>query len=95
MRKRITKLRSEIVDILRESDVKKASIFGSFARGTEKKNSDVDLLIEFKGNKSLLDLSRLKLSLEDRTKQKFDVLTYKSINPKLKKQILKDEVKIL
>ena len=83
------------VPILKRNDVIAAGVFGSFARGEQKKSSDIDFLIKFKGRKSLLDLSGLKIELEERLGTHVDVLTYKSIHPLLKKQILKDEVKIL
>jgi predicted nucleotidyltransferase len=43
--------------------VKKAAFFGSIVRGESTENSDIDLVIEFEGKKSLLDLAGLKLEL--------------------------------
>jgi len=43
----------------------------------------------------LLNLVHLKFELEDRFDKKVDLLTYKSINHLLKKNILNEEVKIL
>ena len=56
---------------------------------------DIDILREFKGTKSLIDLARLKIELEDVLKCKVDVLTYNSLHPLLKSQILEEQVKIL
>lgn len=81
--------------ILKKNGVIKAGIFGSYARGEQKKGSDVDMLIKFKGRKSLLDLVGLQIELEEKLNRKVDVVTYKSIHPLLKKDILNDEVKIL
>jgi hypothetical protein len=89
----IKEIKKKIVPFLKKNSVKKAGIFGSFARGEEKKNSDVDILIEFNG--SLLDLSGLKIELEEILGRKVDIVSYKYIHPKLKKQILKEEIKIL
>ncbi len=58
--------------------------FGSVARGEAGEDSDVDLVVEFEGRKSLLDLIGLKLDLEDNFHRKFDVLTYDSLHPLLK-----------
>jgi len=88
-------IKNIIIDTLKKSDVKKASIFGSVARGESNKKSDVDLLIEFKGKKSLLDLVRLKMKLEELLGRKVDILTYKSINPLIKKRILNEQKVIL
>ena len=81
--------------ILKKNDVVKAGIFGSYARGEAKKRSDVDMLIKFKGRKSLLDLVGLEQELEKILKKKVDLLTYNSLHPLLKKQILQEEVRIL
>ena len=91
----LTGLKSKILDILKKHNVIRAGIFGSFARGEQKKNSDIDILIEFEGKKSLFDLVELKLELEDRLNKKVDIITYKAINSLLKKIILNEEVKIL
>lgn len=80
--------------ILKKNDVVQAGIFGSYARGEARKSSDVDFLIKFRGEKSLLDIVRLKCALEEKLDKKVDVLTYKSIHPLLKDNILSEEVRI-
>ncbi|MFH1233834.1 MAG: nucleotidyltransferase family protein [Patescibacteria group bacterium] len=94
MTQKITKIKGKILPILKKNNVVRASIFGSFARGENKKGSDIDILVELKKNKSLLDLIHLKNELEDLLKQKVDLLTYNGINPRLEKYIYKDEIKI-
>lgn len=84
-----------IVPILIENDVDKAGIFGSFARNEAKEDSDIDILVKFKSRKSLFDLARLELELERESKRKIEVITYDSIDPLIKEQILKEEIKIL
>lgn len=91
----IERIKKIIIPILKRNDIVKAGIFGSYARREAKKKSDLDILIRFKGKKSLLDLVHVKHELEDHLKKTVDILTYKSINPLLKKNILKEEVKIL
>lgn len=94
--KKIATIKKQVIPILKKNDVVKAGIFGSVARGEDKKKSDVDILIKFKGeNKSLIDLVRLKYELEEKLKRKVDILTYRSINHLIKDQILKEEVRIL
>ena len=84
-------IKKKILPILKRRDVVKAAVFGSVAREETKKRSDVDLLVKFKGSKSLMDLAGLKIELEDRLDRKVDLLTYNSIHPPLKKYILKDQ----
>ena len=91
----IEKFKEKILKKLEEHDVKRASLFGSIVREEMTDESDIDLLIEFKGTKSLLDLARLKIELEDVLKCKVDVLTYNSLHPLLKNLILAEQVEIL
>lgn len=86
---------AKIKPILIKSDVTKAGLFGSVARGEQTENSDVDVLVEFPPNKSLLDLIGLKQDLEAVLHKKVDVVTYRSLHHLLKDRILKDEVAIL
>lgn len=88
-------VREKIIGILHRSDVKKASFFGSIVRGEMTEESDVDLLVEFEGKKSLLDIAHLKNELEDAISRRVDVLTYKSLHPMLKDRILAEQVQIL
>jgi len=81
--------------ILRRNGVVQAGLFGSVARGEAGRTSDVDFVIRFAGRKSLLDLVKLKLDLEDRLKRRVDILTYRSIHPLLRDRILGECVKVL
>lgn len=89
----IKQLKPKIIKILKKYGIKKAGIFGSYATGEQKKNSDVDILIEF--NDSLLTLIGIEIELKKTLKKRVDLLTYKGINPLLKNIILKEEVRII
>lgn len=92
----LSSIKKKAVPILKRHSVKRASIFGSFAKGTEKSRSDVDFLIEYKGReKSLLDLVDLKLDLEKILNRKVDIITYQSIYWAMRDQILAEQVVIL
>lgn len=90
----ISTIKKRIESTLKSNDVRRAAIFGSFATGTAKKTSDVDILVEFSKPKGLGFIT-LKLALEEKLKRKVDLHTYASINPHLKKIVLKEAVKIL
>lgn len=89
------KINENVLLILRKHRIKRASFFGSYARGESKRDSDIDILVEFIGSKSLLDLSALKIELEKTLGRKVDVLTYNSLHPLLKERILEEQVRIL
>jgi predicted nucleotidyltransferase len=95
MDEQIIEIREKILYALKQNDVKRASLFGSVVRGELTDESDIDVLVEFKGKKSLLDLVGLKLELEEMLKRKVDVLTYNSLHPLLKDRILREQEVIL
>ncbi|MBK5190486.1 MAG: nucleotidyltransferase family protein [Methanosarcinales archaeon] len=91
----LEELKKTLIDVLRKHDVKKAALFGSIVRGEATEESDIDLLVEFEGRKSLLDLAGLKLDLQEIVRRNVDVLTYKSLHPLLKERILREQEVIL
>jgi predicted nucleotidyltransferase len=95
MRIHIEEIRKKILPVLQRYDVMRAAIFGSFVRGENREGSDIDILVEFRGEKSLLDLAGLKIALEELLKMEVDVLTYNSLHPLLKERILNEQEVIL
>lgn len=89
-------IKENALPVLRRHKVKRAAIFGSVARGTATLDSDVDFLIEYADRrKTLFDLVDLKSALEEALARRVDVLTYRSINAKLRERILAEQVPIL
>ncbi len=71
--------------------VKKIGLFGSYAKGTETKQSDIDFYVIFK-EKTIDNITGLWLYLEKIFDKKIDLLTY---HPKMRKGLKKqieDEV---
>ncbi|HLB52473.1 MAG TPA: nucleotidyltransferase family protein [Chlamydiales bacterium] len=89
-------IKKKVLPILKKHTVKKAAIFGSFARGESKAKSDIDIVIQYKSKtKSLFDLIDLKSDLEETLGRKVDIITYNSIYWRLREQILAEQVVIL
>ncbi len=65
--------------IFEQEPVSKAYLFGSFARGEQTENSDIDILIEFSegSKKSLFIISRIQAKLEDSFNRKVDLVPSK------------------
>lgn len=91
MKYNLIQVKKKAIPILRKSGVIRSAVFGSVARGTERKNSDIDFLVEFKKGKSLLDLIHLKYELEKVFRRKADVVTYNAIHPLLRESILNEQ----
>jgi len=90
----IEKIKPKIIRVLKKNKVKKAGIFGSFARGKQKKNSDIDILVQ-PPKEIGLGFARIQSELEKTLKRKVDLVSYNGISPYLKKRILKQEVRII
>ena len=84
----LEKLRPIVLRVTQEYGVSNVRIFGSFARGQQRKTSDIDLLVDLPDDMSLLDLSGLKIDLEDALQRKVDVVPARSIKPALRATIL-------
>lgn len=87
----IATIREKAIPILRKHGVATAALFGSWVRGEQNEESDVDILVEFEEEKSLLDLVGLEIELAEILNKKVDVLTYDSIHPRLKNYILSEQ----
>src|SRR5574341_1197590 len=80
-------------DELRERfRVKEIGIFGSCIRGEQKKQSDIDVLVEFEEPVSLLGVVRLENFLTDLVGIKVDLVPKRDVRPELKERIYKEVV---
>jgi predicted nucleotidyltransferase len=92
MTKELRDLRARMEPTLRAYGVTRASVFGSWARGEAGVASDVDVLVQFEEGRSLLDLVGLEQDLSDELGMKADVVTFASVHPLLRDQVLRDQV---
>ena len=91
----IEEMKNKIIPVLKEYRVIRAGIFGSYARGEQKKNSDVDILVKTGDEMGLLEFIGLKLMLQRVVKRKVDLVEYETIRKELRENILNDEIRIL
>lgn len=90
MNQEIEQIKNKIIPLLKEGDVDFAGVFGSFARGDANEKSDIDLLIRFGRQKSLLDLVHLENILSDTLRRKVDLVTEGALSPYIKKYVFGD-----
>ena len=86
----VQEISKKIAPILQRNDVTFAGIFGSRARGEERADSDVDLLVRFNKQKGLFELSGLERDLSEKLNLKVDLVTEGALPPLLKTEVLKD-----
>ena len=69
--------------------VKRIGIFGSYARDEQKKESDVDIIVEFTSPVGFKFIE-LKLYLEEILDKKVDLVTPNALKPQIKESVLKE-----
>ncbi len=84
MKKELSK---RIVSFLSEHGAEKILLFGSYATGKQKTGSDIDLLVRFEEDKSLLELVRIERQLSNKVGKRIDLLTEKSLSPYIARKI--------
>jgi len=89
---RSKEIEKKLAEICQKNGIVFMAIFGSFARGEQKKKSDIDIAIEFeKGSqKSLLDLVRIENELRKVFKRKVDLGIFSSLNPYIIEYVKKE-----
>lgn len=83
-------------ELRRDFGVKQIGVFGSYVRGEQKKQSDIDLLVEFEepSNLTLLDFIRLENSLSEMLGVKVDLVEKQTLKPRIGKHILEEVVNV-
>ncbi|MFH1711157.1 MAG: nucleotidyltransferase family protein [Nanoarchaeota archaeon] len=90
----LDKIIPKIKEILKSNRVKKAGIFGSYATGEQKKDSDIDILVE--PPKGIgFGFVGIQFELENKLKIKVDLVSYNGLSPYLRSRILNQEVRII
>ena len=95
MVEKINKIKLQIIKILKKHKATRAGIFGSYVRGEQKKNSDIDILVELNKELDLIDFIQIKNELEEKLDKKVDLIEYETIRKELREKILKEEVQII
>lgn len=90
----IEQLRQVISPIAQKYDAKQVYLFGSFARGEAKLDSDVDLRLEMGRTLGLFALSGFAIDLESALGRKVDLLTTGGLDATFLESIRPEEVLI-
>ncbi len=81
-------------DFFDRFNLEKLGLFGSFGRGEEREDSDIDIIIELKKDTDNVYIKKqaLKNELESYFKRKVDIAREKYLKPLAKKSILRDVI---
>ncbi len=91
----IDEIKQKAVPLLIEAGIKKSALFGSYVRGDQRENSDIDFLVEYPANMDLFAIGELKTHLEEELGKSVDLVGYSSVKNDLKKYILSEQLQIL
>lgn len=83
-------IRKHKQEIAREFSVKKIGVFGSYLRGEETADSDIDILVEFGKPIDLFRFLDLEERLSELSGRKVDLVSQKALKPYIGKEILKE-----
>ncbi len=84
--------REEILRITTKHGARNVRVFGSVAKGEARPDSDVDFLVEMEAGRSLFDLARLTVDLEDLLRCEVDLVEQKALHWYVRERILEEAV---
>jgi uncharacterized protein len=89
-----TTLRQHLPQVQQQYRIRQLGIFGSFVRGEQTENSDIDLLVEFDPNArfGLLTFCQLENDLSELLKRKVDLVMKDGLKPRLGERILQEVI---
>ena len=88
----INEIQKAVVPIAHLYGVKRLYLFGSYAKGTANKRSDVDLLVEKGEPMSLLKLSGMRQMVQEALNIPVDLVTTAGIGEDFRKEIEETEI---
>lgn len=89
-------LRQHLPQMQQKYRVRHLGIFGSFVRGEQTENSDIDVLVEFDPNArfGLLTFCELENDLSELLKRKVDLVMKDGLKPRIGERILREVIYI-
>lgn len=95
MKTDLEEIKKRVLPVLKEAGVTRSSIFGSYVLGEARKNSDIDILVDFPKGKGLLEFVGLQQKLESVLGKKVDLGEYSTLKPRIKDRVLSQQVRII
>lgn len=92
---KLEEIKAKAIPVLKEAGILRSALFGSYVRGEETNQSDIDFLVDYPLGMSLFDVVELKDKLENALGKRVDLVGYKTIKPRIKDIILSEQIQIL
>ena len=81
---------AKIIPTLEQNGAEYAGVFGSFARGTENAESDVDVLVRFRSPQGFFKLASMKDEFSSLLGRTVDLVTEGGLSPYIKEEVMND-----
>jgi uncharacterized protein len=80
----------KIIPLLQEYGIEYAGIFGSYARGDQREDSDVDILVRLGKRMSLPMFIRLEKEIAKTLGRKVDLVSDRGLRPRMRSRVMQD-----
>jgi predicted nucleotidyltransferase len=90
----LTILRQQKPFLVERYGVESLEVFGSYVRGEQKSSSDLDVLVTFREDPSLLTFIRMENDLSDALGVKVDLVMKNALKPAIGESILSEAVQV-
>jgi len=91
---RFKSIYSAVKPYLKEYGISRIAVFGSYAKGENTQDSDIDLLVDIKKNYGILKFITLKQLIEKKLGKRVDLVEFQCLEPLIKDDILKQAITI-
>jgi uncharacterized protein len=79
-------------ELEKQYPIREIGVFGSYVRGEQREDSDLDVLVDLGHGMTLIDLAGLELDLSDALGIKVDLAMKDALKPRIEKRILAEAV---
>jgi predicted nucleotidyltransferase/DNA-binding XRE family transcriptional regulator len=90
----IRKLRRPLLELARRHGATGLRLFGSVARGDDRSDSDVDLLVDLEPGRTLLDLAAIRREAAELLGRDVDVTTMEMLREPVRREAARDAVPV-
>lgn len=92
--RRVAAHRGELLDVLRRHGVTNPEVFGSAARGDDHEGSDVDLLVDFAPDTSIIDIIGIQQELQDLLGVPVDLIPRSGLKERVRARAAEDLLRL-
>ena len=86
----LIKYQKQISDLAKKHQISYLALFGSYARGDQTSDSDIDLLVQYHQRVGIFDHVASQLAVEKLLQKSVDLVSINSLDPMLRPNIMKD-----